>query len=65
LWKWVEKLRGILGIQFQEAALTADGGCQNAFMNAFDDSGFWVFCDFNPKIVIVEAANVGIRNDIF
>jgi hypothetical protein len=43
----LQNFRWVLGIQLHEAALTAHGGCQNAFMNAFEDPSFWVFCDRN------------------
>ena len=35
-------------------------------MNAFDDPGFWVFCDLNLEFVVVKiSANVDIRNYVF
>jgi hypothetical protein len=62
----LQKLRWVLGIQLHEAALAAHGGCQNAFMNAFEDPGFWVVYDLNLELAVVKvSANVDIRNYIF
>jgi hypothetical protein len=57
----LQKLRWILGIQLHEAALTAHGGCQNAFMNAFVDPGFWVFYNLNLEFAI---AKVSVNTDV-
>jgi hypothetical protein len=57
----LQKLRWILGIQLHEAAPAAHGGCQNAFMNALVDPGFWVFYDLNLEFVI---AKVTVNMDI-